>query len=255
MESGIDPINYTYVNFSNAPSTPSYFNESHSEISSEQSQLVSNHHMNLLPPPLSNHDLYQAQKNSQIHHMEAQSPYSSLFDGQTSSFQHSEPSSLSSGYYYSKSFDNSFNMSQHVIGSNNIHLPSQSSEQNSLPSSSSNGTFKLAEETLQNSSQQFFDISPYFIYSQAQAAQLLGCSEGTLGRRWRDASMNKKWPFRSVAKIDREINMISFNIGNAAPVERASMEIQLASLLKERQELSKPVFIRMSSPPKSSTVL
>jgi len=96
------------------------------------------------------------------------------------------------------------------------------------------------------------DISPYFIYSQAHAAKLLGCSEGTLGRRWRDASLNRKWPYRIISKIDREINTLAFNIGSANSVERGTMEVQLAGLLKERQDVTKAVYVRLSSPSKST---
>jgi len=122
-----------------------------------------------------------------------------------------------------------------------MQLPILSSSQIALSSLSSSLT-----QTSSDKNDQFMDLTPYYVFPQAQAAKLLGISEGTLGRRWRDASMSRKWPFRSLARLDREIHTLAYNIGNTGVEEKANMEIQLSSMLKTRQELAKPVYIRMS---------
>jgi hypothetical protein len=93
----------------------------------------------------------------------------------------------------------------------------------------------------------FVDITEYLNLPQTEAAKRLGIPTSTLSKRWKEAVVNRKWPFRTVAKLDKEIMTLLHNIpqGPDAPPLPAEIEASLGILLRKRQEELRPVVIRL----------
>ena len=70
----------------------------------------------------------------------------------------------------------------------------------------------------------------------------------TLSKRWKEAAKNRKWPFRRVAKIDKEISQLLQGVPSTGPTAGVlddALESQLGELLKQRQIELKRVVIRL----------
>jgi len=84
------------------------------------------------------------------------------------------------------------------------------------------------------------------IISQSEAAKILGVPSSTLSKRWKEASNNRKWPFRTISKLDKEILTLLRNVeGKQGGVISSITEDALGLLLKRRQELLSAVSIRL----------
>lgn len=96
------------------------------------------------------------------------------------------------------------------------------------------------------------DITELLNMPQSAAAQILGIPMSTLSKRWKEAVRIRKWPYRQVAKLDKEIMTLLHNIparneGDAAATPTPpEIEQALGVLLRRRQEELKPVRIRMN---------
>jgi len=101
----------------------------------------------------------------------------------------------------------------------------------------------------------FIDITAYLRLPQKTAAEKLNIPTSTLSKRWTDAVKKRKWPYRALSKLDKEITTLLMNIpknnGQPGTEENLPPEIQqkLGKLLLEREEHLKPVFIRLKQPP------
>jgi len=95
--------------------------------------------------------------------------------------------------------------------------------------------------------QTYVDITEYLNCAQSDAAKKLGIPTSTLSKRWKEAVRGRKWPFRTVAKLDKEIMTLLHNIpqGQGAPPLPEDVEQLLSQLLRRRQEELKPVVIRI----------
>lgn len=95
--------------------------------------------------------------------------------------------------------------------------------------------------------QKYMEITDYLTMPQSTAALKLGFPPSTFSKRWREAACGRKWPYRTVSKIDKEILTLLHNIpqGSNSSNLPEEMENTLALLLKKRQEELKPVFIRI----------
>lgn len=60
--------------------------------------------------------------------------------------------------------------------------------------------------------EQYLDVTPYLNMPQKDAAGRLGIPTSTLSKRWKDAVKQRKWPYRIVSKLDREIMVLLQNI-------------------------------------------
>lgn len=92
------------------------------------------------------------------------------------------------------------------------------------------------------------DITEYLCLPQSDAAIKLGLPVSTLSKRWKEAAKNRKWPFRRVAKIDKEISQLLQGVQNSGPnagVLSEALENQLSHLLKQRQTELRRVVIRL----------
>jgi len=97
------------------------------------------------------------------------------------------------------------------------------------------------------SKQMYVDITEYLNMPQTTAAKKLGIPTSTLSKRWKEAVVARKWPYRTVSKIDKEIMTLLHNIpqGPDAPPLPAEIEHSLAILLRKRQEELRTVIIRV----------
>ena len=93
--------------------------------------------------------------------------------------------------------------------------------------------------------QKYTDITEFLNMPQSQAAKHLGIPPSTLSKRWREAAApNRKWPYRTVCKIDKEITTLLHNIPQDGVIPK-EIEAKLATLIARRQEELKPIVIRL----------
>ncbi|KAL6078686.1 RWP-RK domain-containing protein [Balamuthia mandrillaris] len=114
-------------------------------------------------------------------------------------------------------------------------------------SSSSSGSLSIVPTTRKQQApdgKTYVDITPYMTMPQAQAAKTLGIPSSTLSKRWREAARARKWPWRIVAKLDKEITTLLYNVppGSKVPPE---VEERLAYLMRQREKKLEPVIIRI----------
>jgi len=95
----------------------------------------------------------------------------------------------------------------------------------------------------------YIDITPYLNMPQKEAARRLSIPTSTLSKRWKEAVRCRKWPYRTICKLDKEIMALLQNIPqdyntrtNQLPEE---IETTLGYLLRKRQEELAPVIIRI----------
>eukprot|EP01114_Cavostelium_apophysatum_P024698 TRINITY_DN975_c0_g1_i1.p1 TRINITY_DN975_c0_g1~~TRINITY_DN975_c0_g1_i1.p1 ORF type:complete len:282 (+),score=65.08 TRINITY_DN975_c0_g1_i1:200-1045(+) len=102
---------------------------------------------------------------------------------------------------------------------------------------------RIVEKRDDNS--KFVDVTPFLTLPQHEAAKKLGIPSSTLAKRWKEASCNRKWPYRTVSKLDKEILTLLKNVENAKTELSPSVEATLGLLLKKRQEELKTVLVRL----------
>lgn len=95
--------------------------------------------------------------------------------------------------------------------------------------------------------QAYVDITEYLNMAQSDAAKKLGIPPSTLSKRWKEAVRKRKWPYRMICKIDKEIMTLLHNVpqGPNAPPLPEEIETALGHLLRKRQEELRPVVIRI----------
>jgi hypothetical protein len=84
------------------------------------------------------------------------------------------------------------------------------------------------------------DISDLLELSQSEAATALGMTPSTLCKRWKEAVGARKWPFRALGKIDKDIAALR----KKTPMSRGH-ESRIAQLRKHRREILAPATIRL----------
>jgi len=96
----------------------------------------------------------------------------------------------------------------------------------------------------------YMDIAPYLKYSQREAARKLGVPSSTLSKRWKEATMDRKWPYRMIAKIDKDLK----SLAPTTTRERfdPNTELAIKILTKRKQEHLRPVFVRLPHAEKAS---
>ncbi len=92
--------------------------------------------------------------------------------------------------------------------------------------------------------QNFVDITEYLNMPQSEAAKKLSIPPSTLSKRWKEAVRNRKWPWRVVCKLDKEIMTLLHNVPQGAAIPE-EIEGRLGYLMRKRQEELKPVVIRL----------
>jgi len=89
----------------------------------------------------------------------------------------------------------------------------------------------------------YVDISNFVHLPQSQAAKKLGIPSSTLSKRWKEATMNRKWPHRALSKLDKELSILLKNLGSG-PLTQEKF-VRLEQLANERKAESQPVIIRI----------
>eukprot|EP01114_Cavostelium_apophysatum_P013101 TRINITY_DN309_c0_g1_i1.p1 TRINITY_DN309_c0_g1~~TRINITY_DN309_c0_g1_i1.p1 ORF type:complete len:281 (-),score=69.12 TRINITY_DN309_c0_g1_i1:187-1029(-) len=96
----------------------------------------------------------------------------------------------------------------------------------------------------------YVDVTPFLVLPQHEAARRLGVPCSTLSKRWKEASVNRKWPHRILCKLDKEITTLLKNVENSTRNNAASLspeiEESLGVLLKKRQEELRTVILRLN---------
>jgi len=150
-------------------------------------------------------------------------------------------------------------ISPNLLNSNNSDKLNSSStssstqvvESSSEPINSNTGAIITTGETSElipnPRGQSYVDITEYLNMPQSEAAKKLGIPASTLSKRWKEAVRKRKWPFRMVCKIDKEIMTLLHNVpqGPNAPPLPSEIEGALGLLLRKRQEELRSVVIRL----------
>lgn len=104
---------------------------------------------------------------------------------------------------------------------------------------------KNCEETNNSKkSRSVCNITNYLSIPQLEAAKSLGVPASTLSARWKEAEPLRKWPFRMVQKIDKEICTILEDVPPNGSIPDAERN-RLAILICKRNEELRPVVIRL----------
>jgi len=90
----------------------------------------------------------------------------------------------------------------------------------------------------------YCDITEFLNMPQIQAAKIIGVPTSTLSKRWKESAPTRKWPWRTVCKIDKEMVQILKDVQPGAQVPRESRD-KLALLIRQRQEELRPIVIRI----------
>ena len=89
----------------------------------------------------------------------------------------------------------------------------------------------------------YFDITHLLTLPQASAAQAVSLSKPTFVRRWKESVGNRKWPYRLILKLDRQIRALKkFERRNGASPESAAKIERIKSL---RAKALEPTRIRL----------
>jgi len=92
----------------------------------------------------------------------------------------------------------------------------------------------------------YVDVTSFLNFSQNEAARRLNIPSSTLSKRWREATVGRKWPYRIISKIDKEIQTL---LKNAPHQDQGQLpphiQESLSKLVRKKQEECKQVFIRL----------
>jgi len=83
----------------------------------------------------------------------------------------------------------------------------------------------------------YIDVTEYLSMPQNEAARRLGIPTSTLSKRWKEASVNRKWPHRIISKLDKEIMTLLHNMPKGETSQLPpSVQHSLSILWKKKQE-------------------
>jgi len=101
-----------------------------------------------------------------------------------------------------------------------------------------------SSKALTKAEENYLDITAYLVLPQREAAKRLHMPPSTLSKRWRTATNKRKWPWRTVAKIDKEIQTLLLNVDNEKELD-GSVAKRLSHLLANREKELRPAKIRI----------
>lgn len=124
-------------------------------------------------------------------------------------------------------------------------VPTNTNMFNLEPITTPNTSTALLPHNSQPSKGTYIDVTEYLAMPQTEAARRLGIPTSTLSKRWKEASVHRKWPHRIVSKIDKEIMTLLHNIPRGEQSQLPpEIENSLGELLKRRQQELRTVIIR-----------
>lgn len=129
------------------------------------------------------------------------------------------------------------------VNQDQLSLPQEGGQHGQLTTTGNDNTELIPVPRGQN----YVDITEYLNMPQADAAKKLGIPPSTLSKRWKEAVRKRKWPYRMICKIDKEIMTLLHNVpqGPNAPPLPEEIETALGISLRKRQEELRPVVIRI----------
>jgi len=96
----------------------------------------------------------------------------------------------------------------------------------------------LSIQKLSNSSSNFVEVTPHIRLSQKNAASAIGMSTVELSKRFKEATAGRKWPHRTLLKLDNKINNLNNQI-DISEMQQQSMDLWI----EERQQLEESIFV------------
>jgi len=125
--------------------------------------------------------------------------------------------------------------------------PSNNNNSNNNNSNNPNDQQLVRSSSLLEKGTKYVDLTDYLALPQTEAARRLGIPTSTLSKRWKEAVVNRKWPYRMVCKLNKEIMTLLHNVpqGPGAPPLPPEVEQSLGILLRKRQEELRGVIIRI----------
>lgn len=102
-------------------------------------------------------------------------------------------------------------------------------------------TRSLMKKPSKKDDKEYIDLTTYLNMPQSEAARRLGIPTSSLSKKWKEAAFDRKWPYRTVCKIDKEITALLHNTTGPLPPD---VEQTLGMLVRKRQEELRPVIIR-----------
>lgn len=103
----------------------------------------------------------------------------------------------------------------------------------------------VQQSTIQNGNTTLIDVSILLRYPQKKAAEILNIPNSTFSQKWRDATNKRKWPFRTVTKLDKSIQTLTQNLPHSQNCKYNEMKSNLELLLLQRAEECKSVLIEI----------
>lgn len=103
----------------------------------------------------------------------------------------------------------------------------------------------VQQSTIQNGNTTLIDVSVLLRYPQKKAAEILNIPNSTFSQKWRDATNKRKWPFRTVTKLDKSIQTLTQNLPHSQDCKFNEMKSNLELLLLQRAEECKSVLIEI----------
>jgi len=88
----------------------------------------------------------------------------------------------------------------------------------------------------------YINLSEFLTLPQNDAAKILKMATSSLSKKWKEASNSRKWPYRTIQKIDKEIMTLLNNVSPYQPLDPV-LECNLGKLLRRRQQELRPVLI------------
>jgi hypothetical protein len=124
---------------------------------------------------------------------------------------------------------------------NSPRLPS-SNDNDTNPDNNENNSIPNKKIRQSNHGRQMVNLSQFGTMPQTEAARSLGIATSSLSKKWKEATNSRKWPFRTIMKIDKEIMALMNNIKAGQPLD-AYTEFNLGILLRRRQQELVPVVV------------
>eukprot|EP01114_Cavostelium_apophysatum_P007751 TRINITY_DN19931_c0_g1_i1.p1 TRINITY_DN19931_c0_g1~~TRINITY_DN19931_c0_g1_i1.p1 ORF type:complete len:288 (+),score=20.50 TRINITY_DN19931_c0_g1_i1:65-865(+) len=101
----------------------------------------------------------------------------------------------------------------------------------------------IPERTVVRDGQKWIDVSFLLMYSQRYASAVLDVPNSTFSKKWRVASNNQAWPFRTVRKFDRLIGAFEKKMPFVNSAKREQWKNTYENLVSEREMQTRPVYL------------
>jgi len=106
----------------------------------------------------------------------------------------------------------------------------------------------VAEDAVQkgmlDTEAEYIDVTSLLVLPQNEAARILGIPTSTLSKRWKEVAVGRKWPCRTVTKLDKEISGLVRNIPSDGEIPPNVAE-RLGILMNERKKCLTPMKLRL----------